>query len=63
MTMEEFHRDCIPAAYLPAEYGGNLPSCDELNQRTVEQFGELKEFFRADEELVTCYANNQKQSR
>ncbi|XP_063924425.1 retinaldehyde-binding protein 1-like isoform X2 [Zophobas morio] len=42
MTMEEFHRDCIPAAYLPAEYGGNLPSCDELNQRTVEQFGGLE---------------------
>jgi hypothetical protein len=59
--MEEFHREWIPASYLPEEYGGMLSSVEKLNQKTIEQFRELKPFFEAEEKLRSqCKRNDSK---
>jgi hypothetical protein len=59
--MEEFHREWIPASYLPEEYGGMLSSVEKLNQKTIEQFRELKPFFEAGEKLRSqCKRNDSK---
>ncbi|CAH1380884.1 unnamed protein product [Tenebrio molitor] len=55
MSMEEFHREWIPASCLPEEYGGMLSSVEKLNQKTIEQFRELKPFFEAEEKLRSEY--------
>jgi hypothetical protein len=52
--MEEFHQE-VPASCLPAEYGGELGSVKELNQATIEQFREMKQFFADEEELRSRY--------
>jgi hypothetical protein len=49
--MDQFYKDCIPAKCLPKECGGDLPSIEELNERSIEQFRELKEFFKEEESL------------
>ncbi|XP_068901033.1 retinaldehyde-binding protein 1-like [Tenebrio molitor] len=58
MSMEEFHREWIPASCLPEEYGGMLSSVEKLNQKTIEQFRELKPFFEAEEKLRSEYKRN-----
>ncbi|XP_068901556.1 alpha-tocopherol transfer protein-like [Tenebrio molitor] len=49
--MDQFYKDCVPAKCLPKECGGDLPSVQELNERTMEQFRELKGFFKEEENL------------
>jgi hypothetical protein len=56
--MEEFHREWIPASCLPEEYGGMLSSVEILNQKTIEQFRELKPFFETEEKLRNQYKRN-----
>lgn len=58
MSLEEIHEKCIPPYCLPKEYGGELPTCDELNHQTVQQFCELKHFFDAEELLINSYTAN-----
>jgi hypothetical protein len=60
MSMEEFHREWIPASCLPEEYGGMLSSVEKLNQKTIEQFRELKPFLEAEEKLRSQYKRNNK---
>ncbi|RZC42609.1 alpha-tocopherol transfer protein-like, partial [Asbolus verrucosus] len=55
MDMETFYCECVPASCLPEEYGGELPSGEELNRRAIEQFRELKPFFEAEEKLRSFY--------
>jgi hypothetical protein len=58
MSMEEFHREWIPASCLPEEYGGMLSSVEKLNQKTIEQFRELIPFFEAEQKLRSQYKRN-----
>ncbi|CAH1380881.1 unnamed protein product [Tenebrio molitor] len=51
IDMEEFFEKYVPASSLPKDCGGDLPSVDELNKKTKEQFRELKEFYKMEEEL------------
>lgn len=41
----------IPKKCLPKEYGGDLPSENELHQRTVEQFNSKQKFWDMEEKL------------
>ncbi|KAJ3652510.1 hypothetical protein Zmor_018467 [Zophobas morio] len=52
MKIEEFHQKWIPATHLPKEYGGDLPSYIELNDKSNQYFRKLKPFFEAEEKLV-----------
>jgi hypothetical protein len=36
---------------LPKECGGDLPIIEELNERSIEEFRKLKEFFKEEESL------------
>ncbi|EFA04969.1 clavesin-1 [Tribolium castaneum] len=58
LSMDEIYEKCVPAACLPKEYGGELPTCEELNRRTVEQFRELKKFFEAEEMLISSFKSS-----
>lgn len=58
MEMDTFFKDHVPSSCMPEEYGGDLASCDVLNQKTVEQLKDLKEFFDAEEKLVDQFKND-----
>ncbi|XP_044261385.1 uncharacterized protein LOC123009261 [Tribolium madens] len=49
--MSKFYEDCIPSACLPKEYGGELSSIEEMNEKMIQEFRELKPFFDAEEKL------------
>jgi hypothetical protein len=54
--MKEFHKE-VPALYLPREYEGDLGSVEELRQKTMEEYRDMKQFFVAEEKLRRCYEN------
>lgn len=53
--MEQFSENHIPKKCLPIDYGGELPSFHELNEKTIERYRELKEFFKDEECLRKTY--------
>jgi hypothetical protein len=53
--MMQFHKECLPVSCLPKEYGGDLPTVEELNQISIQRFRELKPFFEAEEKFRRFY--------
>ncbi|KYB26927.1 alpha-tocopherol transfer protein-like [Tribolium castaneum] len=49
--MNQFYKDCIPSSCLPKEYGGELATVEEMNEKMIQEFRELKPFFEAEEKL------------
>ncbi|KAK9875982.1 hypothetical protein WA026_011082 [Henosepilachna vigintioctopunctata] len=50
-NLEEFSQNYIPKKCLPSDYGGELPSFEELNKKTIERYRELKDFFESEERM------------
>uniref|UniRef100_A0A6P7G9K0 Uncharacterized protein LOC114335459 n=1 Tax=Diabrotica virgifera virgifera TaxID=50390 RepID=A0A6P7G9K0_DIAVI len=43
--------EIVPKKYLPKDYGGDLPSADELHNATVELFNKKEKFWEMEEKL------------
>ncbi|KAL3270859.1 hypothetical protein HHI36_021377 [Cryptolaemus montrouzieri] len=56
--LEEFSKNYIPKKCLPSDYGGDLCSFKELNEKTREQYGELREFFETEENIRREWAEH-----
>ncbi|XP_066144708.1 alpha-tocopherol transfer protein-like [Euwallacea fornicatus] len=41
----------VPKKCWPADYGGDLPSVEELHKRTIQQFNEKQDFWALEEEI------------
>ncbi|XP_044763490.1 retinaldehyde-binding protein 1-like [Coccinella septempunctata] len=50
-NLEEFSKNHIPKKCLPCDYGGDLPSFQELNEKTIERYRELKEYYQDEESI------------
>ena len=53
--MENFHKNFVPASYLPEEYGGDLASFDEIMKETQKEISQMQPFFDAEEQLRKTY--------
>lgn len=53
--MEEFYQKAIPRECLPSDFGGTLPSIDELHEEFKNEYYRLRDFFRAEEEQRGLY--------
>lgn len=55
--MEQFYEKVISREGLPSDFGGTLPSCDDLHRQFKEEYYKMREFFRAEEEQRGSYWN------
>lgn len=53
--MDEFYKNVIARNALPSDFGGDLPSVNELHQQFKSEFYNLREYFRAEEEQRGIY--------
>ncbi|KAG8300720.1 alpha-tocopherol transfer protein-like [Homalodisca vitripennis] len=44
----------IPQDCLPSDYGGNLPSCKDLKDQSIESLMNVQDFFSSDERFFRC---------
>lgn len=49
MDMDEFYEKHLPRKCLPLEFGGLLPSCQELHMENMKRLESLTPFFEAEE--------------
>ncbi|CAH1118370.1 unnamed protein product [Phaedon cochleariae] len=56
--MEDFFEKHIPAHCMPADFGGDLPTMDQLSLDTQKRWRQVKSFLEAQEEQVRLYKNN-----
>lgn len=47
--MEEFFRDYIPKSSVPADYGGDCPSIEELSDNFQKELIGMREYFAWEE--------------
>lgn len=53
--MEEFYANAVPRACLPSDFGGDLASINELHEQFKNEYCNLREYFRAEEEQRGSY--------
>lgn len=53
--MEEFYKNVIPRSGLPSDFGGELASVEELHEQFKNEYYDLREYFRAEEEQRGIY--------
>lgn len=46
---DDFFNNHIPRSHLPSDYGGDLESCDVLNEKTREKLIDMREYFLFEE--------------
>lgn len=54
---ENFYDKHIPKSCLPSDYGGDLPSVDELSKKNLDELKNLADYFELEEE--TIYENTE----
>lgn len=45
MDYNKFYADCIPKSHLPSDFGGHLPSVEELHQKQCKIFAKMRDYF------------------
>lgn len=58
MDYEKFYKDCIPKSCLPADYGGDLKSIQELHDKHSKSLLELSEYFLLEERMINFEFEN-----
>lgn len=51
-SLEDFFKNHIPRSHIPSDYGGDLESCDTLNEKTKEILNEMREYFLFEEQQM-----------
>jgi hypothetical protein len=49
MNWEEFYKNHVPKSHLPSDYGGDLPSIQELHESNHKFLQQFKSYFDAEE--------------
>lgn len=49
-NMDEFYKNVIPRSGLPSDFGGDLSSVSELHEQFKDEYYNLRDYFRAEEE-------------
>ena len=49
MNFEEFFMKFIPRSHMPSDYGGDLPSVEELHDKNRELLIEMRDYFLFEE--------------
>lgn len=50
VNMEDFYKNCIPKENTPADYGGDLPSIEQLNEKYYKDLISMQEYFAWEEQ-------------
>lgn len=53
--MEDFYKNVISRNGLPSDFGGDLPSISELHEQFKDEYLNLRDYFRAEEEQRGLY--------
>lgn len=53
--MNEFYEKAIPRECLPSDFGGDLASIKELHEQFKNEYYNLRDYFRAEEEQRGSY--------
>lgn len=61
--MNDFYKNVIPKESLPTDFGGDLPSVNELNEKNKEEYYKMKDYFRAEEGQRGIHWDNLKKKR
>lgn len=48
--MEDFYKNCIPKSNTPADYGGDAPKIEEMNEKYYKELIGMQEYFSWEEE-------------
>jgi hypothetical protein len=54
LDLETFHKECVPKSHLPMDYGGELESVKELQQKQRQTFKDMKDYFLYEEMQSEC---------
>lgn len=47
--MDDFYKNCIPKSHTPADYGGDGPSIEDLNETYQKDLLKMQEYFAWEE--------------
>lgn len=50
MDYEKFYEEFVPKSHLPSDYGGFLPSIEELHKEQIKEFMEMRDSFLMEEQ-------------
>lgn len=55
---DDFYKNHIPKSHLPRDYGGDLESIDELNEKQKKSLDDLRDYFIYEEKRLNFELDN-----